>query len=92
MHMLMFSIYDEKAEIYSRPFYALTVGEAIRTFTDAVNLSDSPYNRHPEDYTLFSVGSFDDQVAELEDNQLNNLGGAESYIKAPLVHQLQEAM
>lgn len=90
MQMLMFSIYDEKAEMYSRPFYAITVGEAIRTFTDAVNSENSPYNRHPEDYTLFSVGQFDDQLAELKDMTLNNLGNATSYLDKPYQPVLKE--
>ena len=86
MNMLMFSIFDDKASIYSRPFYALTVGEAIRTFTDAINTPDSPYNRHPEDYTLYSVGTFNDQDAEVQDNTPNNLGNATSYLHQPEIY------
>lgn len=63
--MKLFTIFDMKAEVYARPFYALTDGEAVRTFTDAVNTDESPYNRHPEDYTLFSVAEFDDRLGKL---------------------------
>lgn len=90
MKMLAFSIYDDKAQVYSRPFYAITIGEAIRTFTDAVNQKDSPYNRHPDDYTLYSVGSFDDALGELENTMNNNLGGADSYLERPAVISLPE--
>ena len=70
-----------KAECYSRPFFSLTHGEAIRTFTDAVNTEDSPYNRHPADYTLFHVGSFDDSLGALTPAEaVVNLGNAQSYL------------
>lgn len=84
MDMLAFSIYDEKAQVYSRPFYALTMGEAIRTFSDASNTPDSPYNRHPTDYTLYQVGSFDDANGELDDHINNNLGSSDQYIDQKL--------
>lgn len=81
MKMEIFSIFDIKAEMYSRPYFALTHGEAIRTFVDAVNTGDSPYNRHPDDYTLFHVGSFDDSLGELVASQIVNLGCAQSYLR-----------
>lgn len=79
MQMLCFAIFDDKASIYSKPFYAITIGEAIRTFTDAVNTPDSPYNKHPEDYTLYSVGRYNDEIGELIATSPNNLGTAMSY-------------
>lgn len=56
----MFSVYDVKAQAYLQPFFASQKGEAIRSFTDAVNKSDHQFHRHAEDYSLFHVGQFDD--------------------------------
>ncbi len=65
MRLLAFAVYDAKAGAYLRPFFANSAGEAIRSFGDAVN-SDTPFGKHPEDYTLFAVGSFDDSDALLQ--------------------------
>ncbi len=79
--MKMFSIFDLKAEVYSRPFFALTDQEAVRTFADAVNAEDSPYNRHPEDYTLFSIGEFSDRTCEISTHPMQHLGNAISFVR-----------
>ncbi len=75
-----FVIYDMASEVYSKPFFSLTNGEAIRTFSDAVNHLDSPYNKHPADYTLFHIGAFDDSLGCLESTLPSNLGSAMTYL------------
>jgi len=55
----MFSVYDAKAGAYLRPFFADTVGLALRVFGDAVAEEGQPFALHPEDYTLFHLGQFD---------------------------------
>lgn len=76
MQHLMFAIYDSKTEAYSKPFYSLTKGEAIRTFQDAVNSPDSMFYKHPGDFTLFNIGSYDDDKATLDNGNHENLGCA----------------
>lgn len=36
----------------------------IRSFADEVNRNaeDNPYNKHPEDYALYALGTFNDQT------------------------------
>lgn len=62
----VFAIYDSKAQVYSAPFMCSHVGEATRSFMDAVNDKGTLLNRHPEDYTLFEIASFDDCTAKYE--------------------------
>lgn len=62
MIMLAFSVHDSKAEVFSKPFFEVTKGTAVRAFTDAVNEEGSDFHRHADDYTLFHVGSFDDAM------------------------------
>lgn len=57
---LVFSMYDSAADTYHLPFHALTVSSAVRSFTDAVMDSQTGISRHPEDYFLKHLGSFDD--------------------------------
>lgn len=60
MRMLIFSVFDSAVGAHLQPFFSRSMGEAIRSFQDACNQSDSQFNRHASDYTLFLHGSFDD--------------------------------
>lgn len=68
MEMVMVTVRDVKMDMYSRPFFVHTEAAAIRSFSDEVNRSseDNPYNKHPEDYALYCVGSFDDKTGRGE--------------------------
>ena len=56
----VFAVHDIKAEAFLKPFFTNTVGEALRGFIDACNDPQVQFNKHPEDYTLFELGEFDD--------------------------------
>lgn len=61
LHILC--VLDQAAESYGRPVFVTARGLAVRSFTDEVN-RDSPDNAmftHPSDYTLWYMGTFDDQ-------------------------------
>lgn len=64
MILNIFSIYDSKIESYMKPFYCNTKGEAIRMFSDGLKESDSLISKHPEDFTLFHLGEYDDSTAK----------------------------
>jgi len=57
----IYTVYDHKAEAYLKPFYARTRGEAIRMFSESSNTVDHPFNKYPEDFTLFECGEWDDE-------------------------------
>lgn len=59
----VFAIYDAKVEAYNRPFYDQTKAAALRGFADAVNDPSLQLNKHPEDYTLFHLGEWEDGSA-----------------------------
>lgn len=58
-----FAIYDSKAEFYSDPYPYHTTGEALRAFTETANDANSNISKHPEDFTLFEIGSYDNTSA-----------------------------
>lgn len=60
MILRMYTIFDSKAEVYLQPFCMKAKGEAIRAFADHVNDGQSQFSKHPEDFTLFELGEFDD--------------------------------
>lgn len=66
MQERMFAIFDIKANAFGRPYFAKTVGLGERMFMDAVNQPDSELRRHPFDFVLYEVGSFDDAEGKLE--------------------------
>lgn len=60
----IFTVYDKVAEFHMQPFFARTNGEAIRSFSQAVNEDPqkSQIAAHPHQYELFEIGSFDEQL------------------------------
>lgn len=67
MKLNAYCIFDSAALRYERPFFMQSDQEAIRTFGDlASGRHDHPVGQHPEDYSLFRVGVFDDQTAKFQ--------------------------
>ena len=78
----LITVHDSKSGIFTPPVSVIAIGEAIRTFEDAVNDPQSPFNKHPEDYTLFHIGSYDETTASVEMLQSPlSLGGALNFVK-----------
>lgn len=62
MVLLAFSVFDRKAEAFGRPFFEKTRGLAIRSFQSAANDAESAMSKYPNDFVLYEVGAFDDQL------------------------------
>lgn len=62
MILKLFSVYDSKAEAFLPPFFQQSTNSSIRAFTDLVNSKDHAFGLHPEDYTLFELGSWNDST------------------------------
>lgn len=55
------SVYDGKAEYFMDPFTCRTRAEAARHFMTSVqNPANGMLHQHPEDYTLFFLGEFNE--------------------------------
>ncbi len=63
MRLNGYCIFDEKAQVFQRPFFVGQDGEAVRLFCDLVKEVEHPVGKHPEDYLLRRVGHFDDLTA-----------------------------
>jgi len=72
--MLMFSIYDSKAEAYNNPFYARNEATARRMFGAAAMDPNTDLHKFGGDFTLFMVGEFDEDTGLLHRPPLG--GGA----------------
>jgi hypothetical protein len=65
MTQKLYVVYDVKSETYTSPTVNPARGQAIRSFGDAVNGGESVLSSHPEDFTLFEIGSFDPNTGEI---------------------------
>jgi len=59
----IFAVYDSKVGAYMAPFFMSSRGQAIRAFCDTAEDPNSQLGKHPEDFTLFHLGEYDDQSA-----------------------------
>lgn len=66
MILQVFSIHDSKAAAYAPPFFMARMELALRAFNDLAADTQSQINKHPEDYTLFLIGEFDDATGALK--------------------------
>lgn len=64
MIVKLFSVYDCKVESYSVPYACKNRREAGRDLGDLLKEGKHPYALHPEDYTLFEMGSYDLSTGE----------------------------
>lgn len=62
MKLEVYTVYDNAVGAFLRPFFVRSRGEAIRSFTDAVNDPKSEIGSHREDFTLFMIGYYDDNA------------------------------
>jgi hypothetical protein len=66
MKMNIYAMYDEKAEAYHRPFIFKTDGQAVRAFSDGVKDQQSNLAKHYQDYSLYCIGIFNEETAEID--------------------------
>lgn len=68
MKTSVYSVFDAKAAVYGVPFFMPKDGMAVRAFTDLANDSNTMCGKHPEDFTLFKIGEFDDATGQVVGN------------------------
>ena len=76
----IYAIYDAKAEAYLQPFFTTADGLAIRMFQQSVNDQEHTFNKWADDYTLFSIGRWDEITGTMHSSEVNiSLGNALTY-------------
>ncbi|AXL14708.1 nonstructural protein [Microviridae sp.] len=66
MKFQIYSVYDSKAESHLLPYHTINQALAVRHFQDACSDPDHSFHKHPEDYSLFHLGSYDDVSAKFD--------------------------
>ncbi|AXH75298.1 MAG: nonstructural protein [Microviridae sp.] len=60
------SVKDRAIDAFNTPIFVKAVGEATRSFVDECNNKESNLNKHPEDFDLYQVGTFDDSTGSFQ--------------------------
>lgn len=76
MRLYAFSVLDKKAEYFSTPFFTRSLGEAMRGFGDEARNPDSQLARHPNDFELYHIGYFHQDIGTLEEIPIMGYGSA----------------
>lgn len=76
MKINCYAILDAKISDFHMAIFDIEHGGAMRQFSDAVNDEKTKWNRHPEDYSLWFVGTFDTTKGMLEGTIPQNLVNA----------------
>ena len=76
MRMNAYAIFDRATASYSQPFFLASDAAAARSFKDSANDETRNVGAHPEDYTLYRIGRYDDQTAELAAEAPEKIVGA----------------
>ncbi len=63
MKLNAYTIFDTASGLYMRPFFNTSDGAAIRAFSDIATDAEHEVGKHPEDYSLFRIGIYDDNTA-----------------------------
>lgn len=80
MLLRIYSIRDEKSLSYGTPFFQSTDGLALRAFADLVNDPKSIISKHPEDFSIWFIGTFDDEAAQIvTESERKHLADAIAY-------------
>lgn len=79
--MKVFTVFDSKAGAYLNPFFLNSTGEAIRAFGDTANDPNTGIGKHPEDYSLFEIGEYDNKTGRITHLETHTpLGNGIEYI------------
>lgn len=79
----VFSVLDSKVGTFAQPWFSPTVASGLRAFTEAAQDGNSMLAKHPGDFTLYLLGTFDDETGIFQADKPSALGTAASMIVNP---------
>lgn len=82
MKLNAYTIHDSAPQVYNRPLFAQSDAEAMRTFDDECVRDGSPIAAHPEHYSMWRIGTFDQTTGNLHEENPTCLAKAIDRISA----------
>lgn len=67
--IIVCSVKDRLANAFSQPMYFATEGQAIRAFQDALADPQNSMSKHPDDYDLYRLGTWDDNLGRFTNDE-----------------------
>ena len=62
----MYTLFDDKAKVFNKPFMTINRATCMRAVRDLLKDMTTDPARHPEDFVLMYIGTFDDSSCEYE--------------------------
>jgi len=92
MKLFLVAIYDSASGVYDAPNQVRSEREAARRFIDMCENSDTPFAKHPEDFTVFRIGIYDDNTGLIEPCAPEKIiNGVEALAESGKVTDIKEA-
>lgn len=66
MQKPIYSVHDSKTQLYAAPFVSHNENAAVRSFDRAANDPSLDICMYPADYSLFQLGTFDEDTGRIE--------------------------
>lgn len=83
MELKVIAVFDAKLDAFMIPAFMQTRGMAMRGFIDACKKEGHEFAKHPEDYTLFELGVYDQESGKFQNHKApESLGAAIHLIEA----------
>lgn len=82
MKFKVLAIRDRAADLFSQPMFFQSIGAGIRAFGDEVKRvhENNNLNKHPEDFDLYHVATWDDEIGEFEQMRPQQVAVGKDYI------------
>lgn len=81
MRVQVFTVLDSKIGSFAQPWFSVNVETAVRAFSEALRDPQSMLSKHPEDFSLWLLGYFDDDSGMFEQDKPTNLGNATLFMR-----------
>lgn len=75
-----YSLLDSKAQLFNTPFFAVNDATAVRIVADTASDLATLVGRHPEDFVLYHVGTWNDANGFFEPGVPENLGTVVNFL------------
>jgi len=69
MKVQLYAIFDTCSGIYEKPFFHTADDAVKREFQDVCTAADHPISKHPEHYSIWRLGNFDNLTGSVVDEQ-----------------------
>lgn len=75
-----YAVHDSAVGAYNRPMFFRSRGEAVRSFQQACNTPEAGFLSHPEHYSFWLIGLFDEATGVLSATDLARVCGAVDFV------------